>query len=77
VAGCTYPAKVVGGDYYDFIPPDGGRLPVVVADVAGKGLPAALIMPAVKIALRTLAARRCRTPGGGASSPVMLRIAYE
>jgi serine phosphatase RsbU (regulator of sigma subunit) len=58
VAARTYPAKVVGGDYYDFIPLDGGRLAVVVADVAGKGLPAALIMPAVKIALRTLAARR-------------------
>jgi len=58
VAARTYPAKVVGGDYYDFIPLDGGQLAVVVADVAGKGLPAALIMPAVKIALRTLAARR-------------------
>jgi serine phosphatase RsbU (regulator of sigma subunit) len=58
VAARTYPAKVVGGDYYDFIPLDGGRLAVVVADVAGKGLPAALIMPAVKIALRTLASRR-------------------
>ena len=58
VAARTYPAKVVGGDYYDFIPLDGRELAVVVADVAGKGLPAALIMPAVKIALRTLAARR-------------------
>jgi serine phosphatase RsbU (regulator of sigma subunit) len=51
-------AKVVGGDYYDFVPLDGQRFAVVVADVSGKGLPAALIMPAVKIALRTLAERR-------------------
>ena len=57
IAARMYPAKVVGGDYYDFISLDGGRLAVVIADVAGKGLPAALIMPAVKIALRTLAAR--------------------
>jgi sigma-B regulation protein RsbU (phosphoserine phosphatase) len=48
----------VGGAYYDFVPLDGQRFAVVVADVSGKGLPAALIMPAVKIALRTLAQRQ-------------------
>ena len=58
VAARTHPAKVVGGDYYDFVPLDGQRFAVVVADVSGKGLPAALIMPAVKIALRTLAQRQ-------------------
>jgi sigma-B regulation protein RsbU (phosphoserine phosphatase) len=57
VVARTEPARVVGGDYYDFIPLDGGRFAVVIVDVAGKGLPAALIMPAVKIALRTLAAK--------------------
>jgi serine phosphatase RsbU (regulator of sigma subunit) len=61
VVARTRPAKVVGGDYYDFVPLDGGRFAVVVADVAGKGLPAALIMPAVKIALRTLASRSVST----------------
>ena len=58
VVARTHPAKVVGGDYYDFIPLDDARFAVVVADVSGKGLPAALIMPAVKIALRTLAERQ-------------------
>jgi sigma-B regulation protein RsbU (phosphoserine phosphatase) len=58
VVARTHPARVVGGDYYDFVPLEGDRFAVVVADVAGKGLPAALIMPAVKIALRTLAQRR-------------------
>ena len=61
VVARTYPARVVGGDYYDFVPLDGNRFAVVVADVAGKGLPAALIMPAVKIALRTLAQRHAAT----------------
>jgi hypothetical protein len=55
VVARTEPAKVVGGDYYDFVSLPDGRLAVVIADVSGKGLPAALIMPAVKIALRTLA----------------------
>jgi serine phosphatase RsbU (regulator of sigma subunit) len=54
----TYPAKVVGGDYYDFISMGGeDHSGIVIADVAGKGLPAALLMPAVQIALRTLASR--------------------
>ena len=57
VVARTEPARVVGGDYYDFIEMGNGRFAVVVADVSGKGLPAALVMPAVKIALRTLVAR--------------------
>jgi hypothetical protein len=47
----------VGGDYYDLWTPDEGRTIVVVADVAGKGLPAALLMPALRIAVRSSAAR--------------------
>ncbi len=54
VAARTEPLKAVGGDYYDFIPLEDDRFGVVVADVAGKGLPAAMIMPAVQIAMRTL-----------------------
>lgn len=61
VVARTQPAKVVGGDYYDFVPLDENRFAVVVADVSGKGLPAALIMPAVKIALRTITSRRGTT----------------
>jgi serine phosphatase RsbU (regulator of sigma subunit) len=57
VVARTEPAKVVGGDYYDFVSLPDDRFAVVIADVSGKGLPAALIMPAVKIALRTLAER--------------------
>jgi serine phosphatase RsbU (regulator of sigma subunit) len=37
-------AKNVGGDYYDFIPHSGDELAVLLGDVAGKGMPAALLM---------------------------------
>jgi serine phosphatase RsbU (regulator of sigma subunit) len=47
------PLKAVGGDYYDHWTTDDGRTIVVVADVAGKGLPAALLMPALRIAVRS------------------------
>ena len=44
VAGYNAPCRTVGGDYYDYVTAPGGRLGIVVADVAGKGLPAALMM---------------------------------
>ena len=46
-AHCT-PAKDVGGDLYDFVPFDDGRLGIAVADVSGKGVPAALYMTLTK-----------------------------
>jgi serine phosphatase RsbU (regulator of sigma subunit) len=51
----TEPAASVGGDSYDIIPmPDGSCL-VYVADVAGKGLPAALVMAALSAKIRSIA----------------------
>ncbi len=41
------PAQEVGGDYYDFVPLPGPRLAVMIGDVAGKGVPAALLMAKV------------------------------
>ena len=48
------PAAEVGGDYYDVIDLEDGRLAFVVADVAGKGLPAALLMTLLRGSLRSL-----------------------
>ena len=44
IGSIAIPALQVGGDFYDFIPLNGDRLGFVIADVAGKGMPAALLM---------------------------------
>jgi len=49
------PAQEVGGDFYDFINFEGGRAGVVIGDVSGKGVPAALYMAKLGSDLRTLA----------------------
>jgi sigma-B regulation protein RsbU (phosphoserine phosphatase) len=48
------PANTVGGDYYDIIRLGPGRVGLVVGDVAGKGMPAALMMALLQGSLRTL-----------------------
>jgi sigma-B regulation protein RsbU (phosphoserine phosphatase) len=47
-----HPAKEVGGDFYDFFLIDENRLAVVIADVSGKGVPAALFMVITKTLLK-------------------------
>ena len=47
------PAREVGGDFYDFLPFEDGRLGLVIGDVTGKGIPAALVMATVHTMLRT------------------------
>jgi serine phosphatase RsbU (regulator of sigma subunit) len=44
LAGHNAPCLTVGGDYYDFIPYPDGRLAMVLGDVAGKGMAAAMLM---------------------------------
>jgi sigma-B regulation protein RsbU (phosphoserine phosphatase) len=48
-------ARVVGGDYFDVLPFDGEMCGLCIADVAGKGLPAALLMSNLQAAVRGLA----------------------
>lgn len=50
--GRVVPARQVGGDYYDYFTIAGGRLAVVLADVSGKGVPAALLVSTVQGTLR-------------------------
>jgi putative ABC transport system permease protein len=54
-AGVCLPARGVGGDYYDFLDLGGGQTGIALADVAGKGIAAALIMSVVQASLRSLA----------------------
>jgi sigma-B regulation protein RsbU (phosphoserine phosphatase) len=46
-------ARTVSGDYYDFIPLDGSHIALVVADISGKGISAALLMASLQAALRS------------------------
>jgi len=58
------PAREVGGDFYDFLDLEDGRLGVVVGDATGHGIPAALVMANTQSVLRAVAQR-----GGGGSAP--------
>jgi len=55
VSGMCIPAGAVGGDWYDFIPLADGRWGLVLADVSGKGMAAALLMSSARGMLRSLA----------------------
>ncbi len=52
-AGACIQARVVGGDYYDFLDLGPGRLGVVLADISGKGIAAALLMANLQANLRS------------------------
>jgi sigma-B regulation protein RsbU (phosphoserine phosphatase) len=51
LAGTALAHDEVGGDYYDFIPTGETRLGIAIADVSGKGIPAALIMAGFRMSL--------------------------
>ncbi|MEJ2615991.1 MAG: PP2C family protein-serine/threonine phosphatase [Ignavibacteriaceae bacterium] len=52
IAGKSIPAKDVGGDYFDFIQIDEDRLAFCIADISGKGIPAAILMANLQASLR-------------------------
>lgn len=59
VSGTSVPAGAVGGDWFDFIDLGDGRWGLVLADVSGKGMAAALLMSATRAMLRSLAQNLC------------------
>jgi PAS domain S-box-containing protein len=61
VAAYYQPARQVGGDFYDFLELPDGRLGLIVGDVSGKGVPAALVMAITRTMLQ--AAYRLGSPG--------------
>ncbi len=55
IAASMTPAKEVGGDFYDFFMIDDDRLGMVMADVSGKGIPAAMFMTVTKVLINDAA----------------------
>ena len=53
LAAFCQPARAVGGDYYDFLTLDDNQIGIAIADVAGKGISAALLMSSVQASLRS------------------------
>ena len=62
IAGVCLSSLEIGGDYFDYLPFRDGRLGLVIADVSGKGVPAALIMATFRAALRTEIRREHNIP---------------
>jgi serine phosphatase RsbU (regulator of sigma subunit)/pSer/pThr/pTyr-binding forkhead associated (FHA) protein len=54
IAGHNLPCQTVGGDYFDFFPYADGRIGLVLGDVSGKGMQAAILMSAVKGGVQVL-----------------------
>ncbi|MGC1910853.1 MAG: SpoIIE family protein phosphatase [Candidatus Acidiferrales bacterium] len=55
ITGRWQPARVVGGDYFDLLPFGDSAMGICIGDVAGKGMPAALLMSNLQAAVRALA----------------------
>jgi sigma-B regulation protein RsbU (phosphoserine phosphatase) len=66
--GVCATAGAVGGDWYDYIQLSDGRVAIVLADVSGKGMPAALLMAAARGIVRSLA------PLASGPSEVLARV---
>jgi phosphoserine phosphatase RsbU/P len=62
MSGVCLPCRTVGGDWYDYLPLPDGRMGVVLADVSGKGMGAALLMSSTRSILR-MVAQEGRSPG--------------
>jgi sigma-B regulation protein RsbU (phosphoserine phosphatase) len=56
IQGISIPARIIGGDYYDFYRLENGNVRIVIGDVMGKGIPAAMLMILTRGAFRSAAA---------------------
>src|SRR5208337_476162 len=54
IAGRTKACRTVGGDYYDYLAFPDGRIGMLVGDVAGKGMPASLLMSSLQARVQVL-----------------------
>lgn len=73
--GCCVPAREVGGDYYDFFDAGADKLSLLLADVSGKGIPAALLMANLQATFRSRSAEELTHPA--TLLPVVNRLFYE
>ena len=64
------PAREVGGDFYDFLSFEDGRLGIIIGDVTDKGIPAALVMASTRSMLRSVA----QGQGEGSPGAVLERV---
>ena len=55
IAAYSQPARIVGGDYFDFLRFKDGSHAIVIADVMGKGMPASMLMASLQASLRIIA----------------------
>lgn len=70
LAAICRPARVVSGDYYDFIQLGPSRVGIAVADISGKGIYAALLMASLQAALRSMAL----SDGHGCTADIISRV---
>ncbi|WP_066060037.1 PP2C family protein-serine/threonine phosphatase [Robertmurraya korlensis] len=74
VSGSSLPARLIGGDYYDFYLLVNGNIRIVIGDVMGKGIPAAMLMILTRGAFRSAAES---TIGPGETLTAMNQALYE
>ncbi|WP_040203690.1 PP2C family protein-serine/threonine phosphatase [Neobacillus jeddahensis] len=74
VTGRSIPARLIGGDYFDFYPLANGKVRIVIGDVMGKGIPAAMLMILTRGAFRSAAVS---TTGPGETLTAMNNALYR
>ncbi len=68
ISGTNLPARIISGDYYDYIDHGNRKFGIAIADVSGKGVPAGLLMAMCRSALRSVA------PGKTSPSEVLAAV---